>query len=577
MRTGVESRQSLCLALVGAFLAGPASAGEVAWVDWISSDATSVEGIATVDGSTIAVTYTGERGFVQTSCGTNYWVTRSGPNPYTSATVDNPPDRDTDPARRCDIIALRSATAKMLEFGEPVTNPLFAVVSLNGNGYRFDRDFTILSTGHGYWGNGTLSKRVTTNPDGSVTYDVVGTGEPHGVLQFIGTFRTVSWTSLTDEYWNGFSIAVEHLAVNVPPEITVWVRGGVPLGSGSLIDFGELDTGTSTTVELLIGNSGTGPLTLTALELAGMDADSFALGSAPPAIAAGSTVSVPLTFTASGAASSATLTIRSDDADEGELVLLLAGAARIDSDADGIYDRSDNCPTTPNSDQRDLDLDAFGDVCDDDVDGDRFGREVDCDDRDDAVHALAPFFRDDDRDGLGDASEPFCRTTPPEGYVTSGPDNCPSEANPGQEDLDGDDHGDLCDDDVDGDTHLAADDCDDRDATLFEPVTYFADADGDEHGDSGASRSDCTSSPPAGYARNHPDNCPSVANPNQADADADGVGDACEGAPAPEPGTSSGCSCRHTAPDGSPLLLLAMLLVVLLQRQTRTRIEASEV
>ena len=40
-------------------------------------------------------------------------------------------------------------------------------------------------------------------------------------------------------------------------------------------------------------------------------------------------------------------------------------------------------------------------------------------------------------------------------------DNCPANANPGQEDLDGDDAGDLCDDDVDGDGLLNEDDTDD--------------------------------------------------------------------------------------------------------------------
>ena len=209
--------------LVASLSAGAAGADPVAWVDWQSADSLSVYGIALVDGATVAVTYTGERGFVQTSCGTDFWTAPGATNPYISPTVDNPPNLDQDPARRCDIIALNLATQKSMTFSEPVTNPLFAVVSLNGNGYRFDRDFDILSFARGYWGDGTLTKRITTNPDGSVTYDLIGTGEPHGVIQFIGTFSSVTWDSLTNEYWNGFSVAVENLAVNVPPEIEVSV------------------------------------------------------------------------------------------------------------------------------------------------------------------------------------------------------------------------------------------------------------------------------------------------------------------------------------------------------------------
>jgi hypothetical protein len=41
-----------------------------------------------------------------------------------------------------------------------------------------------------------------------------------------------------------------------------------------------------------------------------------------------------------------------------------------DSDADGVLDSADNCLADPNPDQRDTNLDGYGNVCDTDYDGD---------------------------------------------------------------------------------------------------------------------------------------------------------------------------------------------------------------
>lgn len=192
---------------------GSASAAPVVWVDWTSGSAGasgSAAGLVDLgpagpDASDIAVNYSGEIAFVQTAGGTNYWT---GPS-YVSAAVDNGPGTS-------DIIALSSATSKTLTFSAPVDNLFFAVVSLNGNGYSFNEDFEILSAGCGYWGCGTLSKTIVDDE-----YRLIGSGEPHGVIRFNRAVSSITWTSLTNENWNGFTVGTYGAAPPIPEPATV--------------------------------------------------------------------------------------------------------------------------------------------------------------------------------------------------------------------------------------------------------------------------------------------------------------------------------------------------------------------
>lgn len=47
-----------------------------------------------------------------------------------------------------------------------------------------------------------------------------------------------------------------------------------------------------------------------------------------------------------------------------------------DVDQDGVPDETDNCQQTANADQKDLDADTIGDVCDADIDGDKYNNDV---------------------------------------------------------------------------------------------------------------------------------------------------------------------------------------------------------
>ena len=114
-----------------------------------------------------------------------------------------------------DIIALSQAGLQTLSFSQAIANPVFAYVSLNGNGYGFDQDFDILSVGCGYWGCGNVTKNVIDHGGGVMEYQLIGSGEPHGAIRFKGSFDTVTWNSLTNEYWNGFTVGVQGSAAEV--------------------------------------------------------------------------------------------------------------------------------------------------------------------------------------------------------------------------------------------------------------------------------------------------------------------------------------------------------------------------
>jgi len=108
-----------------------------------------------------------------------------------------------------------------------------------------------------------------------------------------------------------------------------------------------------------------------------------------------------------------------------------------DTDADGIVDNQDNCPTISNEDQSDADGDGIGDACDNDRDNDGIP-----DEDDNCPDSANPEQSDADNDGIGD----LCDKDDDNDGIPNDEDNCPNTPNGDQADGDGDGLGDVCDD-----------------------------------------------------------------------------------------------------------------------------------
>lgn len=223
--------------IVSAMLAVAASsAGAVTanWIDWTSSDNSNgftAYGTITSGTESIGVTYNNPNGvsFIQTGSGTNYFT--GDPSPYTSVG----PNGNSNVPTPSEMIALRFAGTQTLTFSTPIQNLYYAFVSTNGNGYRFSEDFEILSIAgenidgagvddRGFWGQGNAVR--VENGDGTYSLNAVGRGEPHGMIFFDDVFTTLTWDSLTNENWNGFTVGVQGTQSQV---------SAVPLPAGGVL------------------------------------------------------------------------------------------------------------------------------------------------------------------------------------------------------------------------------------------------------------------------------------------------------------------------------------------------------
>lgn len=199
----------------GLFVSAQVGAATIHWTDWLSNGTpNTITGTIDVNGETVGVTFQGAYSGAQFGGdATNYWSSHSAT--YTSPTVDNAPATS-------DIIQLSQGGEFTITFSRPVLDPVFALMSWNGNTVDFGAPIKILSNGQGYWGSGLPQ----LNPAETGFY---GNGEVHGVVGLTGGYGSVR-VSHTSEGWHGFTVGVPDLAaaqVPVPAPLAL-------LGLGSL-------------------------------------------------------------------------------------------------------------------------------------------------------------------------------------------------------------------------------------------------------------------------------------------------------------------------------------------------------
>jgi hypothetical protein len=222
----MNNKLTKCLFLLYCFLYSPLStAATISWVDWTSavngSNTSNWLGTASGEMNTsnglVGVEYAGHIWSAQTEPN-SYWWTEGTPAPYTgNSVIDNAPETS-------DIIRLQySGSTNTITFSQAVYMPVMALVSVGQTGlpvsYDFDRSFTLLSEGAGFYGDGTWSQTGNS---------LVGE-EAHGAIQFDGWVSSITWSNDANELWHGFTVGATQLEP-VPVPAAAWLFGSGLIG-----------------------------------------------------------------------------------------------------------------------------------------------------------------------------------------------------------------------------------------------------------------------------------------------------------------------------------------------------------
>jgi hypothetical protein len=188
---------ALLLAACAVFATLPAQADTIAWAKWSSATA-GTPGTASATIGSITVTYSGQTSGLLT--GYPSWNPSST---FTGGVVGNPPPAANNSVQLEGTPAGAVAITETITFSTPVADPIFAVWSLGAPGTPASFDFTS-SEPFTVQGGGPSAEYGGTAL--TISGEDVEGQEGNGIIQFNGTFTSITFT--TPQYENYYAFTV---------------------------------------------------------------------------------------------------------------------------------------------------------------------------------------------------------------------------------------------------------------------------------------------------------------------------------------------------------------------------------